>query len=314
MSNSSEPFHEGERAAQRAAGEQDAARQNAAVIADAVTPGARRFLRAQPMLVVASRDLNGRPWASVVFGAPGFVSAGDDGGDEGRLITIDRTATHGSNADVLWSDLAVAAPLGLLAIDLSTRRRLRINGRVEALTGERLILRVEQAYPNCPKYIQQRRLRAAAPRERQTPEAVSEGRVPDAAVLTAVREADTLFVASGHPSRGLDASHRGGRPGFIEVPAPDVLRIPDYAGNGMFNTLGNLLVDPRCGLTVLDFRRSRLHQMSGEATVRLVPAGPSGDPAVTGRSWDVRVQAWRSTELPVQADWEFLGYSPHNPS
>jgi predicted pyridoxine 5'-phosphate oxidase superfamily flavin-nucleotide-binding protein len=322
MATTTGPFHEGERAVQRAAGEQDAARQNGAIIGDAIAGGAADFLRAQRMLVVATRDARGRPWASVLFGAAGLASARDGGRDEGhqdgRLVTIDRTLAYGSPAEMPWSHLGPGASLGLLAIDLSTRRRLRINGRVEVLSDERLVLRVEQAYPNCPKYIQRRRLRSLAPAGDARGVLVREGQTPDAALLAAVRAADTIFVASGHPSRGLDASHRGGQPGFIRVVPPDVLRIPDYAGNGMFNTLGNLAVDARCGVTVLDFTSGQLHQMTGDAILHLDAPGADDDggddPSLTGRSWDFRVQAWQSTALPVRADWEFLDYSPYNPS
>jgi hypothetical protein len=93
-----------------------------------------------------------------------------------------------------------------------------------------------------------------------------------------------------------------------------VLRVPDYEGNGMFNTLGNLAVDARCGLTVLDFQSGRLHQMTGEAAVHFGRRGAHDDPALTGRSWDFRVHAWQSAELPVRAQWEFVDSSPYNPS
>jgi predicted pyridoxine 5'-phosphate oxidase superfamily flavin-nucleotide-binding protein len=310
MSKSSEPFHEGERAVQRAAGEEEGARQNAPMIADAVMGGARPFLQTQRMLVVASRDGRERPWASLVFGEAGFVSAHDDG----QTVTIDRTMAFANDDDILWKNLKLGVPLGLLAIELSTRRRLRINGRVESLTKERIVLRVEQAYPNCPKYIQRRRLRTATLRNTTGLPATKEGHSPDAALLEAVKKSDTIFVASGHPSRGLDASHRGGQPCFVKILLPGVLRIPDYAGNSMFNTLGNLRVDPRSGVTLLDFSQGRLYQMTGEANLHFDPPGGSDDLADTGRYWDFLVQDWRSTELPVQADWEFVDYSPYNPA
>ncbi len=296
MSDSSDPFHEGERAVQRAAGEEEMARQNGVMIGDALMAGATPFLRAQRMLVVASRDGRGRLWVSIVFGKPGFVSAEDDG----QLVTIDRTMAFVSDADVLWANLKLDVPLGLLAIDLSTRRRLRINGRVKSLTVERLVLHIDQAYPNCPKYIQRRKLRATTLRDRSEIATPIEGSTPDAALLAAAKDADTLFVASTHPTRGLDASHRGGHPGFIEVIAPDVFRIPDYAGNSMFNTLGNLSVDPRCGMTVLEFQRGRIHQMTGEAKLHFGTPGANDHFACTGRSWDFPDQNWRSSELPVE--------------
>ena len=310
MSKSFEPFHEGELAVQRMAGEQDAARQNGVMIGSAVTPGARPFLRQQRMLVAASRDTLGRPWASIVFGRVGFVSAHDDG----RSVTIDRTMALASDTDILWSNLKIGAPLGLLAIELSTRRRLRINGHVESSTEDRVVFGVDQAYPNCPKYIQRRRLGSLMPPLSNGLPVPTEGQVPDTALLAAVRKSDTAFVASGHPSRGLDASHRGGQPGFIQILAPDKLRIPDYAGNSMFNTLGNFRIDSRCGLTLLDFREGRIYQMTGEATVHLDAQREIDEPSNTGRSWQLLVRYWRSIELPIRADWEFIDYSPYNPA
>ncbi len=108
MSKASEPFHEGERAVQRAAGERDAALQNAAMIADAVMPGATRFLQSQRMLIIASRDARERLWASIVFGRAGFVSAQDDG----QSVTIDRTMIFGTDSDILWTNLKPGASLG----------------------------------------------------------------------------------------------------------------------------------------------------------------------------------------------------------
>jgi predicted pyridoxine 5'-phosphate oxidase superfamily flavin-nucleotide-binding protein len=310
MSDALGPYHEGERAVQRATEEQEGASQNAAMIADAVMPGARSYLQAQRMLVVASHDREERPWASIIFGEPGFVSADHDG----QSVTIDRTMAFVSEAEILWTNLKLDAPLGLLAIELSTRRRLRINGHIELLTKERFVLRVEQAYPNCPKYIQRRRLLTMRSHESGKLAALSEGHPPDASLLAAVRKSDTLFVASGHPSRGFDASHRGGPPGFIQILAPDLLRIPDYSGNSMFNTLGNLQIDPLCGLTILDFSENRLYQMTGDAKLRFDGPIENDNPAYTGRYLDFRIQDWRAVNLPVRADWEFIDYSPYNPS
>jgi len=309
MSHATETFHEGELAVQRVTGEQESADQNAPMIADAVVGGARLFLRAQRMLVVASRDVQENLWASILFGHAGFTSASDDG----QSVTIDRTMAFTSDADILWKNIKLEAPLGLLAIELTTRRRLRINGRVGSVTHDRLVLRVEETYPNCPKYIQRRRLRSTTPLDGTTMRVASEGQTPNAELLAAVSNADTLFVASGHPSRGLDASHRGGLPGFIRILAPNVFRVPDYVGNSLFNTLGNLSVDPRCGLALLDFMAGRLYQLTGEADLHLDRTPQSEDSTDTGRYWDFQVQHWRSTTLPIHADWEFVDYSPYNP-
>jgi predicted pyridoxine 5'-phosphate oxidase superfamily flavin-nucleotide-binding protein len=248
----SKPYHEGEIAVQRAAGDEAAARQTATMIANVVPAGAASFLSLQRMLVVASRDDAGRPWASILFGDPGFVFPRD----HGRVVAVDRSASYSPNDVLPWPHLRIGSPLGLLAIDLSTRRRLRVNGVVGSLTEARLELTVEQAYPNCPKYIQRRRIEEFKPGEDSTRPAMHHGRIPDAALAAAVESADTIFVSSGHPTRGLDGSHRGGPPGFIKAVAPDVFRVPDYEGNGMFNTLGNLAVDARSGVPCWIFGRA----------------------------------------------------------
>ena len=102
-----------------------------------------------------------------------------------------------------------------------------------------------------------------------------------------VERADTFFVTSAHPTRGLDTSHRGGNPGFVEVLDEKTLRIPDYQGNSMFNTIGNLLIYPRAGLTFPDFDINTMLQMSGTTEVLWKHAdGSDGD---TGRSWIFRI-------------------------
>jgi hypothetical protein len=87
-----------------------------------------------------------------------------------------------------------------------------------------------------------------------------------------VRGADTFFIATAVPpaqvgtsaAHGVDVSHRGGKPGFVRVQrgddGVDTLTVPDFAGNNMFNTLGNLQLHPRAGLLFVDFARGdRLH-------------------------------------------------------
>jgi predicted pyridoxine 5'-phosphate oxidase superfamily flavin-nucleotide-binding protein len=79
--------------------------------------------------------------------------------------------------------------------------------------------------------------------------------------------ADTFFLATAHPQRGADASHRGGPPGFVTIESPARLSWPDFPGNNMFNSLGNLAVHPRCGLLFVDFDRGATLQIRGTARV-----------------------------------------------
>ncbi len=81
-----------------------------------------------------------------------------------------------------------------------------------------------------------------------------------------IRRADTFFIATSHPEAGADASHRGGMPGFVRVEG-DRLVWPDYAGNAMFNTLGNIALHPRAGLVFPDFEAGATLQLTGRAAV-----------------------------------------------
>ena len=131
---------------------------------------------------------------------------------------------------------------------------------------------------------------------------------------TLVERADTAFVGSLHPARGVDASHRGGEPGFIHVLDAETLRVPDYAGNSMFLTLGNFEVDPRASLAVVDFDRARVVSFSGRARLRFTGELPGHPTGGTGRYWELSVREWVEFDLPPAMRWDLLDSSPFNPS
>ena len=92
--------------------------------------------------------------------------------------------------------------------------------------------------------------------------------------------------ASGHP----DCSYKGGAPGFVRVTADAELAFPSYDGNGMFRSLGNVLVNPAVALLFIDFERPNRLRVNG--TARVV----EGDPLLAshpGAQFIVRVQAAR---------------------
>jgi uncharacterized protein len=121
---------------------------------------------------------------------------------------------------------------------------------------------------------------------------------------------DTFFVASANPQANLDASHRGGNPSFVKVDG-DALRIPDYPGNSMFNTLRNLAVHPRAGLLFVDFTSGDTLQLTGTAKIDL--EADDLDTGGTRRAWTLAVTAWRHSRLEARLRSELLDVSPHNP-
>jgi predicted pyridoxine 5'-phosphate oxidase superfamily flavin-nucleotide-binding protein len=246
-------FHSGEREVQARAGVADEARDVGRIIGRTVTPPVARFLARQRLAVAASLDAEGRVWASLLAGPAGFLS------------TADPSHVHIAGApipgDPLGSNLSARPELGLLVIDPQTRQRMRFNGRGR-LSAEGLSLDLQQVYGNCPKYIQ---LREALGDGLVAPEAPRVSSHLDARQRATIGNADTLFIASFHPEGGADASHRGGFPGFVRVLEDGQLVFPDYPGNAMFNTLGNLAGYPQAGLLFVDFATGDVLQVSGRA-------------------------------------------------
>lgn len=302
------PYHEGERLVQQQVGEAIAAAQNGRIIADSIPKGALIFIKQQPMVILGSVDAQQNIWASVLFGHPGFVQPVDS-----QAIKFDLKQAFGHPSDPFWANSQPENLIGMLVIELASRRRLRVNGTVSQTTSEHLCLHVLESYPNCPKYIQRRHLSLNISEEasRQISEARS-GQFLTSEQQRWIESADTLFVASAHPTRGVDASHRGGNPGFVQVLNDRTLRIPDYVGNSMFNTLGNLVVNPHAGLIFLDFDRSRTLQLTGRTKIWWNLDDPTHPTGGTYRYWDFEIEQWLETDLPRLFHWELIDYSPHN--
>jgi predicted pyridoxine 5'-phosphate oxidase superfamily flavin-nucleotide-binding protein len=299
-------FHPGERAVQASAGETAMADRNIVVMKDTVVPGARPFIAKQFMAVLGSIDASGKVWASLIFGKPGFVHTID-----GTSIVIDVPENERDQADPVWTNMQQNKDLGMLFIELGSRRRYRVNGVVQRLDENGAEVAIREAYPNCPKYIQRRHLRRLG--EPRLPGQVAYGTVLRGTVEDIIRRADTLFVASRHAEMGADASHRGGGAGFIRIVDETTLRIPDFAGNSLFNTLGNFTIDSRAGLCIPDFAQGQLLQLTGTASVQADQEDPENETGGTGRYWEFKVDKWILRDTLQPLEWEYLDASPFNP-
>ena len=98
-----------------------------------------------------------------------------------------------------------------------------------------------------------------------------------------------------------------------EVLDDRTLRIPDYSGNSMFNTLGNLRVNARAGIIVPDFERGRTLQLTGTAETLWNQDDPEDRTGGTHRFLAFRITHWLELPLPPGVKTEFLDYSPYNP-
>jgi hypothetical protein len=291
------PFHSDELDAQARAGKGSAGAGIRAFMPDQH----REFFALLPYLFVATTDAEGWPLATMLTGAPGFAHAPDP-------VTLRVDALPAAD-DPAADRLAEGQELGILGLDLATRRRNRANGAIAARDAAGFTLAVRQSFGNCAKYIQRRAV-APAPPARGDLEALAG---LDAAARALIGEADTLFVASrsrpeAGAAGGVDMSHRGGRPGFVRLDG-DALVVPDFTGNRYFNTLGNLLGEPRAALLFVDFATGDLMQLQGRVTIDWDAQSPE---LVAGaeRQWRFEVmRGWRR-RAAVPLRWSFIDYSP----
>lgn len=223
--------------------------------ANRISAGATQFLSTQRFAALTGRDYAGVLWISPIAGPPGFLRGADD------VVQISRVPRAG---DPLHR-IAAGQQVGLIAVDFATRRRVRVNGTLLARDDTGMAIGVEQAYGNCPQYIHRRDVNVPALANHGTPTHATALSAVDQTMIT---NADTFFLGTTHPRQGSDASHRGGAAGFVRVDSPTRLWWPDYPGNNMFNSLGNLMVDDEAALLFVDFDTGASIQLSGSAQVQ----------------------------------------------
>lgn len=302
--NTSRPvFHEGEREVQRRAGTERFAAQVSRTISPVLGAGHAQFFAQQPFVVIAAEDQLGTVWASPLVGGVGFARALD----ERHLLLAAPLAT----CDPLHDSLAGGDKrIGVIGLEPDTRTRVRVNG-VARTTPDGILIRVDEAYGNCPKYIQRRVSDPAV--EPTRPSALADRSSLDDGQTEVVRTADTFFIASVHPARGADASHRGGRPGFVDVyDDGHALRFPDYAGNRMFQTLGNIAVNPRVGLLFLDWTNGTAVQVAGRAQITWDQDHIRRHPGAE-RLVDVAIDLVRQQHGAMPSPWTLIEPWRHNP-
>lgn len=291
-------FHQGEIAVQTRAGVADrAARSGAHSIRNHLIEQHQDFYPLLPMVFAGYLDAEGRPWASVLTGTPGFSSAVGD-----KRLRIDAVAAPGDPiADVMSEGLAI----GLLGLEWGTRRRNRMNGIVRDVDAGGFAVDVIHAFGNCPKYIQTRQ--AVGPTASGVGPAEFRNTL-NAADRTLISRADTFFIATA-ASGGSDVSHRGGKTGFLRPDARGALIWPDYSGNNFFQTLGNIETNPIAGLLIPDWESGAVLQMTGQAEIRWDQASRASMPGAK------RVVAFTPQDILMTRGvlpdrWEVIEMSP----
>lgn len=295
-------FHSGEIRVQNQAGVRDEAERLCHVISSTLKPSAQEFILTQQLAVASTVDANGRVWASLLTGKPGFLQVLNT-----QKVQIN---TNHIYLDYLLKNLESNQDIGLLIIDLANRRRLRLNGKAE-VHQENIQVQIQQVFFNCPKYIQSRYIEKSVTEKLGKTDVLSRDTLnsPEQIWIT---QSDTFFIASYHPESGADASHRGGLPGFVKVLNSQKLLFPDYSGNNMFQTFGNLIINPNAGLLFIDFDQGNTLQITGKAKV-IWEQERLNEFAGAQRLVEFDIEQVLVTKNASALRWRFGEYSPVNP-
>ncbi len=266
------------------------------------------FIEKQSTIILSSLDVNGNIWASMLLGNEGLVKV-----KEQKQIAINLNKLKSTSSDILFDNLKKESKIGVLFIDTASRTRYRLNGDA-SLFSDKIEVTITEAYPNCPKYIQQR-----VPVFADTPSKLgvetSKGALLNDFHKQWIKKADTFFMGSMNKAGDMDASHRGGATGFVEILDDGALKIPDYIGNNLFNTLGNFIQVPKAGLLFIDFEKGHSLQLTGE-TELVFDQEASIDlekTMGTGRYWLFKTTQWIQTKFHNKIDWKLISFSPFNP-
>jgi predicted pyridoxine 5'-phosphate oxidase superfamily flavin-nucleotide-binding protein len=301
------PFHAGELAIQRRMGTQAKMdRQGRQMIREYLPDQFRQFFPQLPYIIVGTVDATGSPWASILVGKLGFLSSPDD-----RTLQIGAKPLFG---DPLTNTLADRIDIGLLGIELHTRRRNRVNGTVRAIDSDRFEVQVGQSFGNCPKYIQTRMFELIE-QDSATPQSIHQFQMLGSEERAAIAAADTFFIATAYQNTsagiasGVDVSHRGGKPGFVRLDDDCTLTVPDFSGNCQFNTFGNLELNPRAGLLFVDFDGGNLLYLTGTAEV-IWEGAQINDCEGAERLFRFHLDRGYRVEGSLPLRWSSPGFSP----
>lgn len=307
--SSGSPFHPGEVQIQRSLGVSERMEQfGRRVIRNHMPDQHRAFFAQLPFVVLGSVDPSGDAWVTLLTGRPGFLCSPDP-----------KTLSFTSRLDPTdpgTASLDNGSAVGLLGIELHTRRRNRMNGTVTVRPDDRFDVTVEHSFGNCPQYIQQRDYEFVGNPGLFDTKLVTRSEFLHHQARDIIERADTFFVASyldDANGRHVDASHRGGKPGFVRINPDGSLTIPDFAGNLHFNTLGNFLLNPRAGLVFPDFETGDMLHLTGDAEVLFDSAETTAFQGAE-RIWTFRPRRiiLRPAALPLRWTFRTDGWSPNS--
>lgn len=303
-----------------------------------LTPQASFMLQRAPLLAIGALDDQSRVWTALWGGAPGF-SEPIGGGFVGTRTLVDskydpvvQALVGGAEKGEMLQPQSDGKMVSGLAIDLVTRKRVKIAGKMAAGTirsvpieveeGQslpagapetqdqiQLVTKIEQSLGNCPKYLNQYELRPAL----LTPRLLSTGPSLSPEARSLVDKADMFFLSTSSGT-DMDTNHRGGPPGFIRVVSPSCIIYPEYSGNRLYQSLGNLQLNPLIGITIPDFETGDVLYTTGRASILV---GADAEKTMPGTNLAVKIDLADTRHiqqgLAFRGTLQLNGYSPYNP-
>lgn len=291
-------------------------------------PSTAAFLSQCQLIILGSLDSQHRPWTSLVAGYPGFAK-----GLNTEYLAISGRVPVG---DPILENLELAGErmVSGLGTNLAARRRVKFFGRVTDGMSKvqrddgklQAVLRIEQTLGNCPKYITTRQVAFIPEAASTRPERPTEipGSPLSRAALALIQTADIFFITTRNGETDMDTNLRGGPSGFVRllpsssICTPTTIIWPEYSGNRLYQTLGNLAVNPEAGLTFPDFVTGNVLYLTGTTEIITFETGlqdilPRSNLAV---KFTIQESRYLEDILPVReslSDAEGRGFSPYNP-
>jgi hypothetical protein len=286
------------------------------------------------LLGLGTLDDEGQPWSTIWGGERGFAKRIAKG-VLGIRAVVDRQydpvvqALLGSavpGKHVRRDDETIGRKfMSGISIDFDSRDRVKVMGRL--LTGEaednnnvgevQLAMLVQESTGNCPKYINKRDVHAHVP----SPRLVSDSLPLPQHAIDLIHKADLFFMSSTNGD-SMDTNHRGGRVGFVRVARnePDkecgdggvVLVYPEYSGNRLYQSLGNLYLNNKIGIAVPDFETSDVLYLTGTAQLLLGEAATAVMPYCK-LALQIHVQAARLVADGLPFRGQLGEMSPYDP-
>ena len=300
-----------------------------------LSPQLANHSRVVPLIAIGTLDKQGRPWTTLWGGEKGISQPIAQGilGVRSQVVThhdpvVEELVGKEGDGTVVREE-GVGRMVSGLTIDLETRKRTKLFGRMvagaltlredeatdsqQSIAEVQLVLKIEQSLGNCPKYLNKKHIEPAA----SHPELVSDSPQLPQRALDLLSKADLFFLSSANNDLDMDTNQRGGPAGFVRVISNEasgaVLCYPEYSGNRLYQTLGNLKVNPVLGICVPDFDTGDMLYLTGTTEVLIGPAAASILPR-SNLAVKITITSARfvATALPFRGTAGEL--SPYNPA